>query len=183
MTIDYAVNIMSTYKRATPSELLDGIGWYARARDLALELTPDNVWIGAGVLSALSPFKRWDINVRIARVSISTGIAQGNMPMHNAIAQKVIDGVPTLDAINGPKTRSFAIAIATGGNGAIATIDRHAYDIAMAKIHTDKERKINKTVYREMAAAYQECGDYLGIAVNDIQAITWVTWKREKGVK
>lgn len=183
MTNNYLPNILACYARSTADERADGTTWYAGARDIALELSPANVWIGAGVLSALSPLKKWELNVRIARATFASGIAQGNMPMHNAIAQRILDGEHPLDVMRGDKTRSFAEAIATGGNGTIATIDRHAHDIAMAEVFTDKTRKIGKRIYREMAAAYTEAANELDISVNAIQAITWVAWRREKGIK
>ncbi len=179
----YCYNIMSVYRRATDAERTEHAEWYATARDIALELSPDDVWRGAGVLSALSPMKRWELNVSIARKSFETGIATGNIGMHNAYAQRILDGEHPLDVMRGPKTRSFAIAIATGGNGDIATIDRHAHDIAMAQVFTDKTRKIGKAIYRDMAAAYAECAEYAGESVNGMQAITWVVWRREKGIK
>lgn len=179
----YCHNIMSVYRRASAQVREDNARWYAQAQGIALELSPDNVWRGAGVISALSPLKKWELNVRYARESFATGIAQGNMPMHNAIAQRILDGEHPLDVMRGDKTRSFAEAIATGGKGNIATIDRHAHDIAMGRVFTDKERKIGKRVYREMAAAFSECAEYTGESVNGIQAITWVVWRTEKGIK
>lgn len=178
----YCYNIMSCYRRADARDRAFDAGWYADAQALALSLTPDDVWRAAGVLSALSPRKRWPQNVIIARRSLETGIAQGNMPMHNAIAQRVIDGNHPLDVMKGDKTRSFTEAIATGGKGMIATIDCHAHDIAMGRVFPEKERKIGKRVYREMAAAYRECAEYTGESVNAIQAITWVAWRKERGI-
>lgn len=179
----YCYNIMSVYRRATPDVREASARWYADAQALALELSPGDVWRGAGVLSALSPLKKWELNVHIARVSFSTGIAQGNIGQHNEKAQRILDGEFALDVMRGDKTRSFAEAIATGGKGEIATIDRHAHDIAMGRAFTDKTRKIGKRVYREMAAAFRECAEYTGESVNGIQAITWVVWRTEKGIK
>ena len=177
-------NILACYSRATPDEIAHGTTWYAEeGLSFARTLDPNNVWRAAGVISALSPLKKWPLNQRIARLSFETGIAQGNMPMHNAIAQRILDGEHPLDVMRGDKTRSFAEAIATGGMGSIATIDRHAHDIAMAQVFTDKTRKIGKRVYREMAAAYRIAADETGQSVNGIQAITWVVWRREKGIK
>jgi hypothetical protein len=180
MTIDYAVNIMSVWKRA-PEETR-AYDWYGEAQSLASDMAGGDVWRGAGVISALSPRKRWPLNVRIARTSFETGIAYGNMPMHNAIAQRILDGEFTLDVMRGPKTRSFAIAIATAGNGEIATIDCHAHDIAIGRVCKESERNINKTTYNAMAEAYREVADYLGIAVNRVQSVTWDWWRIERGI-
>lgn len=183
LVIDYAVNIKACFDRALFCERLKGEAWYREAHALALELSPGDVWRGAGVISALSPLKQWPVNVRLARLAFSTGEASGQIGIHTRNAQRILDGEFALDVLNGPKTRSFAEAIATGGQGSIATIDRHAHDIAMARVFTDNERKIGKIVYRDMASAYSEVAEYVGLSVNAVQAITWVTWKREKGHK
>lgn len=181
MTIDYAVNIMATYKRATPAEIVDGTGWYARARDLALELSPDDVWRGAGILATLSPMKEWAENVRLARLAVATGKATGNVPSATVPCQKILDGMSWDDAMNGQKTRSFCIAIATGGRGEVATIDAHAHDAATGESHQWAKRPhITKGRFDAMDSAYREVAEYLGLAVNDLQAIVWVVWKREK---
>lgn len=178
--VDFAVNIMACYRR-TPLDIRER-DWYGTAHALALELSPGDVWRGAGVISALSPLKRWSQNEAMARNAFETGIASGNVGMHNRFAQRILDGEFALDVLNGDKTRSFAEAIATAGNGRIATIDRHAHDIAMGRAFTDKERKIGKVLYRNMAAAYSEVADYLGNSVNQIQAITWEQWRIERGI-
>jgi hypothetical protein len=178
--IDYAVNIMNTYKRATADEIADGTGWYARARDLALELYPNDVWRGAGVLAALSPLKSWPLNVELAREAFATGEARGHFPAQCDKANRIMAGADVLSTLNGKKTVSFAIAIATGGRGEVATIDGHAHDAAIGESYAWETRRINKSTFDEMDAAYREVADYLGLAVNDLQAIVWVVWKREK---
>lgn len=181
MPIDYAVNIMQTYKRATPVEVADGTGWYARAREIALQLYPDDVWRGAGVLATLSPMKEWSENVRLARLAVATGKATGNVPSATIPCQKILDGMSWDDAMNGQKTRSFCIAIATGGRGEVATVDAHAHDAAVGQSHKWADRPtITKGKFNDMDYAYREVADYLGISVNDLQAIVWVVWKREK---
>jgi hypothetical protein len=178
---DFAVNIMAAYKRATPAEIADGTGWYARAREIALEISPDDVWRGAGILATLSPMKEWSENVRLARLAVATGKATGNVPSATGPCQKILDGMSWDDAMKGPKTRSFCIAIATAGRGEVATIDAHAHDAAMAQSHAWAARPtITKGTFNAMDAAYREVAEYLGLAVNDLQAIVWVVWKREK---
>lgn len=171
---------MSVYRRALFCEIVNGTGWYARARDLALELSPDDVWRGAGVIAALSPMKEWSLNVRLARDAFATGKATGHFGGQCAKANRIMAGENPLDVLGGKKTLSFCEAIATGGRGEIATIDGHAYDAAMGKSHAWETRRINKGDFDTIASAYREVADYLGIAVNDLQAIVWVAWKREK---
>ncbi len=180
----YAENIVECYSRATEAEIANGVSWYPRAHDFALTLDPNNVWRAAGVISALSPRKEWGLNMRLAQRAFETGIVTGNTGAMNAIAQRILDGAFPLDVLNGDKTRQFATSIAQNGDCDIAVIDRHAYDVATATVHTDKTRpNIGKRVYREIAAHYREAAFEVGHSVSELQAIVWVVWKREKGHK
>lgn len=183
MTPDYAVNIMSVYKSALFCEHVQGSTWYADAHKLAAELSPDDVWRGAGVIAAFSPRQPWPLNVRNARNAFATGKATGHTRVMCRIAQRILDGEHPLDVLKGDKTRHFTIGIATAGKHDVACIDRHAHDIAMGHSDfTDATRKIGKVVYADMAAAYAEVAEYVGKPVCEIQAVTWLTWRRVKGV-
>jgi hypothetical protein len=96
------------------------------------------------------------------------------------LAQRILDGEHPLDVLKGDKTRSFAEAIATRGEGAIATVDCHAHDIAMARVCREDERDLGKRNYRAIALAYAEVAEYNAVSVNRVQAVTWVRWKRER---
>jgi|SRR6478735_5705048 len=178
----YCYNIMSVYRRATADEIAGGMDWYERANALALELSPGDAWRGAGVLAAFSPMRQWPVNVKHARDCFATGTASGHTGTMNRIAQRIYDGEHALDVLNGDKTRAFCAAIADPFGSTIATIDRHAHDVAAGRVFSDSERKIGKRVFRAMSAAYVECADYLGVSVAQVQAITWVVWRREKGL-
>lgn len=179
--MNYVDNILAAYVRSTRAERDAGMSWYADAHAFALTLDPSNVWRAAGVIAALSPLKKWNLNMRYAIRAFETGIASGNMPGHNLIAQRILDGAHPLDVMNGDKTRHFAQSIATAGEHDTAVIDRHAHDIAMAEVFTDSTRKIGKRKYRDMAVAYGDAADWCEVRVAQMQAITWLTWKREKG--
>lgn len=184
MSQAYVVNILTVFTRATPEELSNGGAWYREAQSLAYEIGGGDVWKGAGVLSAFSPMQKWNINVRNARNALATGIATGHTRAMCGLAQRIIDGEYAMDVLKGDKTRAFCAAIATGGKSDIATIDRHAHDIAVGHSEfTDSTRNIGKRLFREMAAAYTIAADIAGISVCEMQAITWVVWRREKGIK
>lgn len=177
-------NVLTVYRRATDADHAAGMSWYNEAHSLALELSPDDVYRAAGVISALSPRLKWNINVRIARRAFETGTVTGHTKVMCSMAQRILDGEYVFDVLKGDKTRAFADAIATNGKSSIATVDRHALEIALGKVYSDKERpNIGKRLYREMASYYSEAADIAGITVNEMQAVTWVTWRREKGVK
>lgn len=179
----FAENVVACLERATPAEFQNGMYWYPRAHDFARDLDTD-VWRAAGVIAALSAQKEWNLNTRLASNAYSTGIVKGNTGVQNAKAQRILDGNYSPDEIlailNGDKTRQFCNAIATAGNSDIAVIDRHAHDIAMGRVFPNRGRSIGKRLYRTMAMHYSEAAKECGISVAQIQAITWVTWKREK---
>lgn len=183
MTTTAADNILAVYARATDSEREHGTDWYRDAHAIAADIADGDVWRGAGVIAALSPRVRWDINIRNARRAFETGTVTGHTKVMCAQAQRILDGENALDVLKGDKVRAFCAAIATAGESDIATIDRHALEIALGKVYSDKERPtIGKRVYREMAAAYAIAAESVGISVNAMQAITWVVWRREKGI-
>lgn len=176
-------NIVNTYSRGTMEEIRTGAAWYDSAHALALELSPGNPWRGAGVISAFSPLNKWDNNVRMAREAFRTGIATGHTKSNNAIAQSILDGAFPLDVMNGDKTRAFTAAIASPETSTIATIDRHAHDIAMGQIFPNNGRNIGKRLFREMSESYTIAAKELSFSVAQTQAIVWVIWRREKGIK
>lgn len=185
----YAENIVACYERATGAERDAGMSWYSDAHTFALSLDPDNVWRAAGVISALSPRKEWGLNMRLALRAYETGIVTGNTGAQNDKAQRILDGAhenvsDILAILGGDKTQHFAASIATNGIHDIAVIDRHAYDVATATVHTDKTRpNIGKRVYRVMAEHYRQAALECDISVAQMQAVTWVRWKNEKGVR
>lgn len=183
MTVTHVENILSCYSRGTFDQIRTGAAWYDEAHDLALELSPGDVWRGAGVIAAFSPLQQWELNVRNARNAFRTGIATGHTKQMCGQAQRILDGEHPLDVLGGDKTRAFAAAIADPHRSTIATIDRHAHDIAIGRVFTEKERKIGKRTFRELAHAYTLASRELGFSVAQTQAITWVIWRAEKGIK
>jgi hypothetical protein len=177
----YAENIVECFYRATDSEYAEGMSWYNDTHDIALSLTPDNVWRGAGVIAAFSPQQNWEQNLAFATRACKTGIATGHTTMMCGQAQRILDGEHPLDVLGGMKVRAFAAAIATNGQSDIATIDRHAHDIAMGRVFTQKERKIGKRLFRVMSEHYRQAAMEIGIATAQMQATTWVVWRNEKG--
>lgn len=177
----YVENVLAVLSYATDEEWREGTSWYADAHALALELSPDDVWRASGVIAAFSPMKRWETNVSLARRAFSTGTATGHTRAMNGLAQRILDGEPPMSVLKGDKTRSFCEAIALEGMGDIATIDRHAHDIAMGCVFREDDRTIGKRLFRAMSDAYHVAARESSLSVNQIQAVTWVTWRRMKG--
>lgn len=174
----FAENILSVYETATDTERIEGMSWYNDTHDLALSLSPNDVWRGAGVIAAYSPIIQWPRTLELATSSLVWGGARADyLPIMVAQAQRIIDGEHPLDVLGGQKVRAFASAIATNGESDIATIDRHAHDIARGRVFPDKERKIGKRLFRVMGMHYQQAALEIGIRTAQLQAITWVSWR------
>lgn len=179
----YAENVVAVFDRATAAERSEGMTWYNDAHNLAVSLSPGDPWRGAGVIACYSPLTPWWRNVELATDSLRTGVARRDfLPAMVTAAQRIIDGEHTLDVLGGPKTRAFASAIATDGMSDVATIDRHAHDIAMGRVFSDKERRIGKRLFRTMSMHYCQAALEVGVSTAQIQAVTWVRWRNEKGV-
>lgn len=170
-------NILSVFGRATPLDYVEGLTWYPRAHELAKEIAP-TLEMGAGVIAALSPMMGWERNAFLARESFATGKAFGGLGKNVAKAQAIIDGSDPLIVLGGDKVTNFYQNILTAGNSGV-TIDRHAYDIALNKVHGKEKRRIGKRVYREFSEAYVEAAKHIDILPAELQSITWLVWRKE----
>lgn len=180
----YAENIVAVFNQATETEYREGMEWYSDQYRHALNLSPSDVWRGAGIIAVYSPNNQWERNIEMATESLITGHARTDyFPNQVAKAQRILDGEYALDVLTGQKERAFCAAIATNGESDIATIDRHAHDIAMGKVFKDSERKIGKRLFTTMVMHYQQAALEVGIATAQIQAVTWVSWRNRKGVR
>lgn len=178
-------NIVSTARRARAAEIDAGINWYPFAQRSALAMSGRKLHIGAGVIAALSPLTPWDRNVMLANRAFEQGAASGTLFVNVAKANAILAGTDPLEVLGGDKVRSFYSNI-VNPMGDDVTIDRHAFDIAMGQFTSDKERKPlkNKGVYETFAQAYRDAGTVLGdLTGAQVQAITWVAWRRMKGLK
>ena len=78
--------------------------------------------------------------------------------------------------LNGPKITDFFLCI-MGQD--VCVIDGHAWCIANADRRTMQEvPSIGKKLRKELQAAYSKAGKRDGMTAFQMQAATWVTWKR-----
>ena len=183
MLSEHAANIVSVARRATPREIEAGYSWYPLAHDISAEIAPD-IRYGAGVIAALSPMMPWHRNVMLARAAFAEGgLMGGALSTNVAKANRIAAGNHPLTVLGGRKVLSFYDNI-VNPTGDSVTIDRHALDIAHNRVMPDslKSRIGGKALYTFYSAAYREAADYLGIHAPELQAITWVAWRRMKGI-
>lgn len=194
MTTDtqtYVDNILSVYNGASQRDITEGVYWYINANKLAHEIMPENPTAGAGIIAVLSPRLRWDKNVAYARLAVNLmgyaldEITLSYIPALNHSRRKalaIVNGADVLDVIgNGPKTRAFFDNIANPFTSQEVTVDKHAFDIANNIRTPYKGMVITNKTYATMAEAYQIAAEILGMMPMQLQAITWVAWRRIVG--
>lgn len=189
-------NILRTYLLSTATERAEGRSWYHAAHTFATglgrkyEVTRDQA---IGVIAALSPGLRWERNMLLAEQLIRTGDAAhpygngtGNGPLVQA--RRVLAGEPFLD-VCGPKaykTRAFYDCIQQpySGDGPVV-VDRHALSLAVGVKLGESETKALGRVgaYQRIAAAYRAVAETQALLPSQLQAITWVTWRRLRPAK
>jgi len=195
-------NIISVYRMATPEEKRDGIVWYANAYADCKRIAVDcdvPIHIVVGVVAALSPNNKWDRNVTNARDLIE-GYINGDhvenikVSTYNAMKNKawaILEAMPDNDHVitilNGQKITSFYQNIMGYDT---CTVDGHAKNIFYGVRHglTDDKTNVGKREYKEISQAYVDAGKKVRVngrplKAFEIQAITWVVWRRIHNIK
>lgn len=186
-------NILKTYRQATAQEVHHGVTWYNDAHSQAQALADEHqvpLRIVVGVIAALSPNNKWERNITNASDMIAAFLRGDDVSVCKPStylkmrdkAWSILEQMPDDDdavvaILNGQKIVSFFHNIMGHDN---CTIDGHAFNIAMGKRIglTEPEVTVTKGMYQELQAAYRRAGKRVGLKAFEIQAITWVAWKR-----
>ena len=190
-------NIIKIYKLATPEEKRDGIVWYANAYSdcnrIALDLSVP-VHIVTGGVAALSPNNKWNRNVTNARELIQAFVNGDDMDSvkvstYHTMKKKawsILEDMPNHEGVivllNGQKIVSFYRNIMGDDT---CTVDGHAKNIYYGERHglTDDRTNVGKKEYKTISDAYVKAGKRVrvngrSLKAFEIQAITWVVWRR-----
>lgn len=193
-------SITAVYNLATISDKNQGLNWYARALTFAQQLSAlydIEVTTIVGVIASLSPRNRWERNMQDAesmvKVSANGGtfndlmqlkvctFAVGKKKAATILANKVYDRTELLAILKGPKLYEFFNCIL--GDVDDVCIDGHAYSIWVGdRITLANVPSISKKLRETIKADYQQAAKNLGLKSHELQAITWVCWKRIHGV-
>tara|TARA_A100001015_G_scaffold292674_1_gene368285 strand:- start:2642 stop:3232 length:591 start_codon:yes stop_codon:yes gene_type:complete len=191
-------HILAIYKLANPSEIKHGLTWYVNALADCKKIANDldlPIHIVIGVVSALSPNNKWERNIVNAK-DLCTAFINGNdmdsikVSTYHKMKQKawsILEKMPsyeeTITILNGKKIVSFFRNI--NGDEQDITIDGHARNIYYNDRQglTTPNTNIAKTEYKDIQKAYLRASKKLGIKAYELQAITWVTWRRIHGIK
>lgn len=177
-------SIVSTFRDADADTMARGLNWYADAHDIAHEIGRGDVVRGAGVIAALSPQKRWDVNVDMARQFVRKGTA-GHTEDNVNKARRIMGGEDPADVLRkGPKTFNFYHNILRPEDPQYITIDRHAHDVAVGQPYGDSNRGLSAMGrYNHFSDAYRMATGKVGLEIpNQVQGVTWEHWRKTQGI-
>ena len=190
--MSFVRNILKVYRQATAEEIKSGMVWYKDAqsacRDIA-DRTELPLRVVVGVTAALSPTNDWGQNIKDADLFCTTFASGGYFEDVKASTYKpmwekawtILKSMPMSDdevrkILNGPKITDFFSCI-MGEN--VCVIDGHAWCIANNDRRVLQEvPNIGKKSRLELQQAYVKAAKRMGITAYQMQAITWVTWRR-----
>ena len=203
-------NIIAMRRKAKPEDVAHGIAWYAEAYEQCRIIADRHdlpIYIVAGVVAALSPNNRWSTNVTNADDLISAwhnDDTPDNVSVctYNAMKLKawsilrempdryeendtlIVDEVKTI--LNGKKIVCFYENIMGDDT---CTIDGHARNIAYnERVNlTDNKTSIGVKEYANLQDAYRIAASRCRVngrrlKAYELQAITWVTWRKLHGI-
>lgn len=181
----YKRNILAVFNLATPSEVSEGLHWYRQAHKLAT--TFESIAIGAGVIAAMSPQISWDKNVTVAEELRDHGDATMGLGDAKAKAKRILDGEHPSTVLGGKKVRAFYECVANPETTCAVCVDRHAWALhrfgvdEIGRRHEGARRLDKVGVYERVAADYVDAASELRIMPHQLQAITWLAWRRLAG--
>jgi len=186
-------NIRVVFRAAHSVEVKHGISWYRRANKLCFDWSvqygiPEE--LAAHILAALSPNSRWEENVRDARSLIREEIEMlprvhrfrtygANVEKARRMVSLWREGLDWKQVLRGNKVTAFARNIALPAEDSSVTVDFHALSVAYGYRFTASNcPRISDTLYREVSAAYTAVARLEGLRMHELQAVTWLAWKR-----
>lgn len=182
-------NILKVYDLATEAEKAAGAAWYQSVNALV-----GNDSNRAGCLAALSPSTPWDQNVEMY---LNVAAGREELRQSGLFLQRAKDCL-TSDpgsVLGGPKVRNFWRNIADPAHCGFVTIDRHALSIVFGGVgeqasgpHSNKVGRLSdaflkramrgRGTYTYLAAFYRSAARQRGLVPCQLQAVTWLVWRR-----
>lgn len=200
MSID---NILGMYSKSNLEDIKQGKIWYESARSFCLNLSDSSGYSldqVVGVVAALSPRNRWETNkvdavncirrhrqiesnlhkkgaIRPLGGSVGPGeVSVSTFNQNKLKAWRILDGESPNNVLGGPKVRAFYNNILKLEEGGHVTIDSHAINIYRAEVKVGPV--ITSKQYFLIESTYKEAAYYVGLLPHQLQAITWLAFKR-----
>ena len=197
MTARNQKHIQALLDLATAGEKVEGLSWYQRANQAAIELA-DRYEItehtAAGVIAALSPRNNWDRNLIDAENIIAAYVSGGaeaaaevkcctfgkNKKKAIEILVWSAEFLAVCEILAGPKVTEFFRCIVGETD---VCIDGHAYSIWFGeRVTLANVPKIGVNLRRQIKKDYLAVAKKNNLTGAQVQAITWVAHRRIHGV-
>ena len=192
-------NIIDCFNRADGESVLDGGVWYLMANSWAevvgrrlnhyghsiLSTKAEQILMGAGVIAAFSPQTNWDNNKTMAwRFAETLEKPDWCTDVNYRKALAVVspeNAFYDVDECEAFKTRAFFHNIVNPDGDYGPTIDRHAISVYLGKRcnYDELRRGLEGRANRTIRGAYMKASKILQVHHNQVQAITWVQWRKE----
>ena len=175
--------IEKIFSFSTKADKKAGMSWYSDASRFA-DKTAEKYGLSkeqvCQLISLLSPQVKWARN-KINVVDLIEGNVDGIFSCRRTISEceRVVEGAFLIPK-DRLKTYSFAKCILDAGQGEDIVVDRHAIKIAFGEMSA-KEIGITKKRYLDAAKAYRIVAKKFNMSGAQMQAVTWVTYKRLVG--
>lgn len=192
-------NIKAVYLLATTQEKIDGAKWYASANEISMQLALDYdlaLQTAAGVIAALSPRNKWSRNIIDAENLIEAFVSDPESAVNIKVctfsknkekalnilkADQKFHSEHVRDILKGPKLIEFFNCILHVED---VCIDGHAYCIFNGSRTSLKDvPQIGVKLRKEIKSDFKKAAAKFKITPAEMQAITWVAWRRIHGVK
>ena len=186
-------NIEQVWEQYTSEDFNNGKMWYREANQFSLEVAEKfqvTPVVSAGVLSALSPLKEWELNKRITenfftlmhKDAVNGWKRVGHWLTQKKKAWDIYTQNPIPEQVSkilgGLKTVNFFGCINNPSDTESLCVDRH-----MIKIATQSDNaKITKKQYLFLKQEYLNFANRVDMIPSHAQAILWVTHKRIKNI-
>ena len=191
--------ITGVFKLASQGDILAGLSWYRDANtfadNLANEYNISRLKVH-GVIASLSPRNRWERNMQDAESMVKVYSAGGTFDdlMELKVCTFNANKIKAAEILNlncasdteikailkGPKMIEFYHCIQELAD---VTIDGHAYSVWVGdRITLANVPSIGVKLRKTIKADYKLAAQNLGLEPYELQAITWVCWRRIHGV-
>lgn len=189
-----AINsIIRFFNLATVSEVKEGLNWYSEANSYCRELSSRfniPLQVIAGIIAAYSPQTGWQENKRYALSFLLNPKIRHKTLSQDIKARKIAllqceNEIYSALSVNDAafKTKAFFLNILNPDIVTSVTIDRHAIAVCLQRPDntfalSDDYGKLTKKQYQFFEQAYAEAAMQLDILPQQLQAITWVVYRR-----